>query len=157
MSVLYAYICTKQTADPYVPPYATNLSTLARDAADGFAALSGGYLRVGQISFFPVQRAVPFHLLCDGKEVPKALFPELFEYLGNAEGTPTDAANFILPNFIGAIDPATTAVPETVTESTVTSETPTSGTGGSGGSVNAAVTSGARYKYGSILIGGEEP
>jgi len=146
VSVLYAYICTKQTADPYVPAAVVNLEMLARDTSDGFYALQGGYLRVGQISFFPVQRAVPFHLLCDGSEVSKAAFPELFAYLADNEGTPVDPDNFILPNFIGAIDPATTATAETVVDGTVTSETPSSGGGGSGGSIDYAVNSGGRYR-----------
>lgn len=148
MSKFFAYICTKQTADPYVPATALNLTTLARDTSDGFYALQGGYLRVGQISIFPVQRAVANHLLCDGSEVAKVSFPELFEYLADTQGTPVDPLNFVLPNFIGAFTPAATAATETVAGGTVTSETPSSGTGDSGGSIDYAVDSGGRYKYG---------
>lgn len=146
MSEFFAYVCTKQTADPFVPSVAANLDNLARDVSDGFYAIQGGHLRVGQIAFFPVQRAVPFHLLCDGSEVAKADFPELFEYLADSQGTPADADNFVLPNFLGTFAPAVTATPEVVEGGTVTSETPTPGTGDSGGSIDFAVDSGARNR-----------
>jgi len=144
MSQLYAYISTKQTADPYVPPQPSTLPTLSRDVSDGFYALQGGYVRVGQLAFYPVQKSVPFHLLCDGSEVPKVSFPELFEYLGDSQGTASDPLNFVLPNFVGAIEPATVVVPETVEAGTVTSEPSSEGTGQAGGSTNPAVTSGGR-------------
>ena len=147
MSKLYLYICTKQTSEPYVPPVTADVRRLSRDTADGFAALQGGYLRVGQIAQFPLQRAVASHLLCDGREVSKASFPELYEYLGDSEGTPTDPTNFVLPNFIGAaaLVPAATAVVETVQGSSVTSETAVPGDGQSGGSKVYEVDSGGRY------------
>lgn len=147
MSELFAYICTAQTADPYVPSAAPNLAVFSRDVSDALYALQGGYRRVGQISFYPLQRAVPFHLLCNGQEVPKAAFPELYAYLLDFMGTPTDPANFVLPNYIGAaLTGAATAAPETVQGGTVTSETPSPGTGDSGGSVDPAVPSGARFR-----------
>lgn len=151
MSELFAYICTKQTADPYVPAAARDLVTLARDTSDGFQALVGGYLRVGQISLFPLQKAIQFHLLCDGHEEPIGRFPELAAYLGNSQGTPSDPANFVLPNYIGGLAAASAADPETVQGGTVTSETPTPGTGGSGGSINRPVDSGGRIRPGEAI------
>lgn len=147
MSQFFSYICTKQTADPFVPATAVSLGILARDVSDSFYAIQGGHLRIGQIAFFPVQRAIPFHLLCDGSEVAKVDFPELFEFLADTQGTPVDPDNFVLPNFVGAFEPAATATPETVVDGTVTSETPSAGTGDSGGSIDYAVDSGGRYKY----------
>lgn len=144
MSELFSYICTKQTADPFIPPTTPNLTILARDVSDSFYALQGGYFRVGQISLYPVQRAVANHLLCDGSEVSKVEFPELYDYLGDSQGTPADPDNFVLPNYIGALDPATTATPETVEGGTVTSETPSNPGTGAGGSIDYAVDSGAR-------------
>lgn len=146
MSEVFAYICTKQTSDPYLPPTAANLATLARDVSDGFYAIQGGHLRVGQLAFFPAQRSVPFHLLCDGQEVPKAVFAELYDYLGDFEGTPADPDNFVLPNYLGALTPAAVAAPETVEGGTVTSETPVDPGTGSGGHEDFAVDSGARYR-----------
>lgn len=144
MSEVFSYICTKQTADPYVPGFARDLTSLSRDVSDGFQALVGGYLRVGQISLFPIQRAVPFHLLCDGHEEPQGRFPELYAYLGDSQGTPADPLNFVLPNYIGTLAPAATADPEVIAGGTVTSETPSPGTGDSGGSVDTPVDSGGR-------------
>lgn len=145
MSSVYAYICTKQTADPFLPPATIDLRTLARDVSDGFYALQGGYFRVGQVSLFPVQRAVANHLLCDGTEISKVSFPELYQYLGDSQGTPADPENFVLPNYVGSLEAATTANPETIAGGTVTSETPSDTGTGVGGSVDYAVDSGARY------------
>lgn len=146
MSFVFAYICTKQTADPYVPGTTQSLAALARDVSDGFQAMVGGYLRVGQISFFPIQKAVPFHLLCDGHEEPQGRFPELYAYLGSSQGTPVDPLNFVLPNYIGALAPAATATPEVIEGGSVTSETPSPGTGDSGGSVDNPVDSGGKTR-----------
>jgi hypothetical protein len=144
VSQVFAYICVRQTADPYIPTIAQDLRRLSRDVSDGFAAMVGGYHRVGELAFFPQQRSVANHLLCNGQEVPKAAFPELYDYLGGLEGAPVDPLNFKLPNFIGTLAPAAAAAAETVVASTVTSETPSAGTG-VGGSEDYAVDSGGRF------------
>lgn len=153
MSELFAYICTRQTADPYIPGQARDLQTLARDVSDGFYAIQGGRATVGKLAFFPVQRAIPDHLLCDGREVRCDQYPELFSYLGTAMGTPSDADHFVLPDYTGGgalTTPATTAT-ETTSGGTVTSETPSPGTGDSGGSIDRPVPSGGRVR---VPIGG---
>lgn len=156
MSVLYPYICTKQTVDAFVPSSARDLRSFARDVSDAFYATQGGYLTVGKLAFFPLQKAVPFHLLCNGQEVPKTAFPELYEYLGDFMGTPADPLNFVLPNYIGeaALAPAATAAAETIEAGTVTSEASSPGGGDSGGSVDKAVDSGGRVRtgYGVVLL-----
>lgn len=120
MSTLYAYICTKSTYDPVIPTVTADIRILARDVSDSFASIAGGFFQVGKISLFPLQKAVPFHLLCDGSEVSQVSFPELFEYLGTSQGTPVDPANFVLPDFIGGtFTPAATATPETVSGGTI--------------------------------------
>src|SRR5689334_21460180 len=106
MSEFYAYICTKSTVDPVLPSRTASVDILARDVSDSFSALVGGYFRVGQLAFFPVQRSVPGHLLCDGRQVSKSSFPELYEYLGSSQGTPADAHNFVLPDYLTALEPA---------------------------------------------------
>jgi tail collar domain len=131
MSEIFVYICTKTTADPYIPPYDTH--SLARDVSDAFVALSGGYRVVGQLGLYPLQRSVPSHLLCDGQEVAKVSFPELYDYLGDTQGTPADADNFVLPNYLGDLTPAAVADPETVNEGTVS----TPGTGDTEGAVDS--------------------
>jgi hypothetical protein len=125
MSVYFAYIATRTTADPYVPPRSANVEILARDVSDGFAAISGGRLEVGRLAFYPVQRSVPNHLLCDGREVPKASFPELYAYIGDTEGAPVDPLNFRLPDYLAtAPAPATAADTETVSDGTVSTPLP---------------------------------
>lgn len=127
MSGLFPYICTESTLDPYVSAQTNDIRFLAQQVADGFSALQGGYRMVGQLAFFPLQRNVPGHMLCDGKEVSKAAFPRLYSYLGDTQGTPVDPDNFVLPNYIGAASfvPAATADTETVVDSTVTAPAPT--------------------------------
>jgi hypothetical protein len=124
VSTAYFYICTKTTADPYIPPRAISLDTLSRDVSDAFSALSGGRIEVGQIAIYPVQRSVPNHLLCDGREVSQISFPELYAYLGDSQGTAA-AGNFKLPDFLSGFSAAATADTETVTDGTVTTPAPT--------------------------------
>lgn len=127
MSQFFAYIATKTTADPYLPPATPDIRILARDVSDAFVALSGGYQRVGELKFFPLQGTVAGHLLCDGREVSKISFPELYGFLGDTQGTPANAANFVLPNFVGAasFDPAPVAEPEVEVGGSVTTTPPT--------------------------------
>lgn len=145
MSEIYVYVATKTTADPFIPPASIDIDRLSRDTSDAFYALQGGHFQVGKLAFYPTQRAVANHLLCDGKEVPKSSFPELYEYLGDFEGVPTDPLNFVLPNYIGSLVAASTAAAETVEGGTVTSETPYDPGTGAGGSYDYAVDSGGRY------------
>lgn len=126
MSELFAYIATSTTNDPYVPA-TQDLRLLTRDVTDAFIAISGGHRIVGKLAFFPIQRTVPGHLLCDGREVAKEDFPELYRYLGDTQGTPAAPENFVLPNFIGgaaSFDPPAAAEIETVVDGTVYTDPP---------------------------------
>jgi hypothetical protein len=83
--------------------------------------------RFGRLhSYFrrPVQRSVANHLLCDGREVSKASFPELYSYLGDTQGTPVNPDNFLLPDYLTAFAPAPTADVETAADGTVTTPPP---------------------------------
>lgn len=124
MSQLFAYISTKTTVDPYVPNGDTRF--LARDVSNAFVSLSGGHQRVGEIVLYPIQNSVPGHLLCDGREVSKESFPELYRFLGDTQGTATNPGKFVLPNYIGAsaFTPAAAAEIETSQAGTTTSPTP---------------------------------
>lgn len=126
MSNFFVYVCTRTTADPFLPPQSINIQTLSRDVSDAFMALQGGRFQVGQLALYPTQRSVPNYLLCDGREVSQVSFPELYAYLGDSQGTATDPANFVLPDYLTAFTPAPTADTETATEGTVTTPTPTS-------------------------------
>lgn len=123
MSQFFAYICTRTTADPYLPQSSPDLRRFTRDVSDAFVAISGGFQRVGAISLFPVQRTVPNNLLCDGQEVAKVSFPELYDYLGDTQGTASDTDYFVLPNYVADFVAATAAEPETVVDGTVTTPT----------------------------------
>ncbi len=128
MSLVFTYISTKSTNPPYVATRAVSLPLLARDVSDGFMALSGGFVMVGEIKQFPLQRSVAGFLLCDGREVAKAAFPELYEFLADTQGISTDADYFVLPNYLGAgaLEPAEIADTEieTVVEGTVSMPDP---------------------------------
>jgi hypothetical protein len=126
MSEIFTYICSKTTADPYIPPASANMDRFSRDVSDAFVALSGGHNVVGRLAFFPLQRSVPSHLLCDGREVPKIEYPELYGFLGDTQGTPADADNFVLPDFIGAaaFAPAPAAEVETQVGGEVQNDVP---------------------------------
>lgn len=124
MSEFFTYICTKTTADPYIPPRSTSVDVLSRDVSDAFLALSGGRFQVGALAFYPVQRSVPNYLLCDGREVPQASFPELYAYLGETQGAAADPANFKLPDYRTAFVPAAVSEPETTSGGTVSTPPP---------------------------------
>lgn len=124
MSVFFTYICTKTTADPYIPPRSANVDILSRDVSDAFMALSGGRFQVGKLAFFPIQRSVSNHLFCDGREVFKSSFPELYAYIGDSEGVAADPLKFKLPNYQTAFTPATATATETVNAGTVTTPPP---------------------------------
>lgn len=150
MSTLFAYICVKQSNDVVVPRLARSLEFLASDVSDAFYSMKGGFLTVGQIALFPVQQSVAYHLLCDGKEVTKSAYPELYEFLGTSQGAAVDPLNFVLPNFVGALTAAATAAPEIVTATTATSDTASSG-GDVGGSTNTPVDTGGRFRLYEFL------
>lgn len=123
MSTFFTYIATRSTADPYIPPRSASLDMFSRDVSDAFQAIAGGRLEVGSLAFYPLQRSVPNHLLCDGREVAQASFPELFSYLGNSAGAAA-AGNFKLPNYLSTFAPATAAQPEATNAGTVSSPVP---------------------------------
>jgi hypothetical protein len=123
VSQFFTYICTRSTADPFIPRMTASVEMLSRDVSDAFSAISGGHREVGQLAFSPVQRSVPDHLLCDGQEVSQASFPELYSFLGDSEGAAT-AGKFKLPDYLAAFSPAATADAETVTDGTVSAPPP---------------------------------
>jgi hypothetical protein len=155
VSVFHAYICTKTTADPYIPPRAVSVEALSRDVSDGFQALVGGRFQVGALAFYPLQRSVPNHLLCDGKEVPKASFPELYAFLGDTQGVATNALNFKLPDYQAAFTPTAATVTETVEGGTVTTPAPVSPSPGyypeQSDPTYGGVDSGGRIRPGTVL------
>lgn len=155
MSAFFAYIATKSTSDPYLPSRTTSVDVLARDVSDAFSAISGGRFEVGKLALYPVQRSVPNHLLCDGREVAKASFPELYRYLGDTGGVAVSADNFKLPDYLTALTPATTAAPETTNQGTVSTPPPPTPTPTSypeqSDPVYGDVDSGGRYRQNTVI------
>lgn len=68
--------------------------------------LSASFMRLIYKPGMVIQSAAPASedanwLLCDGREVAQSAYPSLFAAIGNTYGTPTNAANFLLPDFRG--------------------------------------------------------
>jgi microcystin-dependent protein len=53
---------------------------------------------IGTIICFAGQLAPPGWVVCDGSEIPKSEYSDLFSVIGNTYGTPINSNNFILPN-----------------------------------------------------------
>lgn len=143
MSEAFVFICTKSTAEVFVPPFPRTLEELGRWVSSAFAALAGGWMRVGDLVFRPTADAFNNHLLCDGSAVSKEQFPQLVRFLGG-EGA-TSAA---LPNYLTGLTFASEAPAQTVTTGgSVVIGTPTPSptpTGGQTGGAGTNVSSGGR-------------
>lgn len=126
-SQLFAFIATKTTYSSVVPRSAVTQAEFNRKITNAFAGNTGRPVHIGEIIFFPLASPdsarslqMPNVILCDGSEVPKLSFPELAEYLGNTQGTPVDAANFVLPDVRSFIFAPTVPVQVVDTGGTVT-------------------------------------
>jgi phage-related tail fiber protein len=114
--VIYVFIATKTTADVALPVPAFSQGEYNRRVSNAFKASTGGHLVVGDLKLRPNGNAVQNHLLCDGSEVSRIQFPELFALLGETEGAGDGATTFNLPNYLGEA----LAVPETGPVQTIT-------------------------------------
>lgn len=140
MSLVYVFICTKSTADVFVPPFPRTLEELGRWVSSAFAAIAGGWMRAGDLVFRPKADAFNNHLLCDGSTITKDQFPQLVRYLGG-----DGATSAVLPNYLTGLTFASEAPDQTVTTggsvvigTPTPTPTPTGGqTGGSGGNVSS--------------------
>lgn len=142
MSGPYAFICVKTTADVVIPSAGLAPIDFQRKVSGLTKTLVGGSLTVGDLKLRPTQAAVPNHLLCDGSEISRSLFPELVEFLDPGADTAT------LPDYSGALVVATPTVTQTVTDSgTVsTEETTVEPAGDVGGTTGGNVTTGGRVR-----------
>lgn len=123
MSVVYTFIATKSTYAATIPLFVKDVADLARRVRN---TLSGNQypIRVGELRDFPLAVAIENFLLCDGSEVGRLDFPELYDYLGDSQGAPANAANFLLPNYLGAKDQSPDAPPQTIDSGAVGIGTP---------------------------------
>ncbi len=149
MSVLYAFICTKTTADVALPTQARDQADFNRKVRNAFIAQNGGKLTVGDLKLRPNGNSIPNHLLCDGSAVSRTSFPELFGLLGTSEGAGDGVTTFNLPNYLGtSLAVPATAPAQSVSESgTVSSgvaiDQPTQ-PGEAGGTENGNVVTGGK-------------
>lgn len=138
MSDLYAFICTKTTADFIVPATALSEGDWRRKVSLAFAGLVGGYMTVGDIKFRPSQAALANHLLCDGSTISRDQFPLLVDYL--AGPTATEAVLPVPPFSF----PAPTVTQTTTGGGTVSTGGTVSDAGDTGGTTGGNVPSGGR-------------
>ena len=155
---VYWFICTTSAYPSPVPIVAGSGKEFMRRTANAIAGLSKTRHQVGDLLARPTSQAVNNHLLCDGSEVSRTDFPQLFEEIGTEWGVGDGTTTFNIPNLVGTSIPnATTAPPQTVTDTTVstggTIDTSNSGggTGGqTGGSTGGNYTSGGRTRFSSV-------
>jgi hypothetical protein len=99
---VYIFIATKTTADVALPVPAFDQREYNRRVSNAFRSSVGGHLVVGDLKLRPNGNAVQNHLLCDGSEISRTQFPELFALLGESEGAGDGATTFNLPNYLGS-------------------------------------------------------
>lgn len=142
MSDLYAFICTRTTADFIVPVSASSQPDFNRKVHNAFQGLVGGHLNVGNLLLRPTQDAVQDHLLCDGSTIQRAQFPLLVDYLAGA--TATEA---VLPLYTGAVNFGAITVTQTTSPSgTVSTGGTVTPAGTVGGTTGGNVVSGGRFR-----------
>lgn len=142
MSVLFAFICTRTTADFVVPITASSQPDFNRKVHNAFQGMVGGHVNVGDLKFRPTQDAVQDHLLCDGSTIQRVQFPLLVDYLAGAA-----ASEAILPLYTGAVTFGAITVTQTTSDSgTVSTGTPATPAGTVGGTTGGNVVSGGRFR-----------
>ena len=153
-SQLFAFIATKTTYSNVVPRGPMSQQKFNRSVANAFSGNQGRPTHVGEIVFFPLGAPassdalqMPNVILCDGSEVAKVSFPELAAYLGDSQGTPSNAANFVLPDVRNFVFTSTVPVQVVDSGGTVTTGQDSSspeGAGQAGGTQGGNPVSGGR-------------
>ena len=149
MSDIFLFICTKTTADVAIPNRAFDQGEFNRRISNTFKAQAGGHLTVGDLKARPNGNAIANHLLCDGSEVSRVQFNELFRLLGETEGAGDGATTFNLPNYMGAplevpADGPTQNISEQGTVDNAVPVTEPSGSGEIGGTEGGNILSGGQ-------------
>lgn len=152
MPSAYWFIRTNTTADPALPPVAANQALFNRDVSYTLSALAGGYGNAGDLLLRATPKAVANFVLCDGSELARLGFPDLFDAIGTEWGAGDGATTFNLPTqaqLWGFAATPATPPPQTVEGGAVSSgTTPTqpSGGGQTGGTSGGSVDSGGRAR-----------
>lgn len=150
MTAIYAFICTKTTADVVIPKFARTQEEYNRRVAGGFGAIAGGHTFAGDLKLRPTTAAVSNHLLCDGSEFEILRFPDLYNAIGTTFGG-DGVTTFRVPDY------GNQAL--TVPAITVTQTVDPSGTVSTGGAVTIPSGSGQTggSSGGNVVSGGREP
>ena len=138
-TVLYI-VCVSQENPLAVPVFAQSQDDFNRRIAGATNSLaqSHGNASVGDVKLIAGTTLPTNWLFCDGSEIERLAFPQLYAELGDKWGAGDGSATFNLPNFQAATPPvaATTTPATTISGGSVTVDgsVPTSGeVGGTGG------------------------
>jgi hypothetical protein len=116
---IYWFICTTASYPSAVPVVAGSQAQFNRKSANAIAGLSKSRHEVGDLLPRTSSNPVNNHLLCDGSEVSRTAFPQLFAAIGDAWGAGDGTTTFNIPNLVGATLPnATTAPAQTIADTT---------------------------------------
>lgn len=100
MTDAFVFISTRSTPDLALPTQAGgNQEAFNRRIAQLFALLSRGHHTAGHLRLRPTADAINDHLLCDGSQISRTQFPELFAYLGTQYGEGDGSTTFNLPDY----------------------------------------------------------
>lgn len=150
MTDTFVFIATRSTPDLALPPQAGgNQEAFNRRIAQILGILAGGHQTAGHLRLRPTGDPIKDHLLCDGSEISRTQFPELFAYLGTQYGEGDGSTTFNLPDYRNG-------------SLTVPAETPVHviGAGGTvrgeGQTISAPINEGGT-RGGNIRAGGRKP
>jgi hypothetical protein len=155
---IYWFICTNSAYPSALPIVAASQLEFNRRTANALAGLNKTRHQVGDLIARPVASPVNGHLLCDGSEVGRTDFPQLFEAIGTSWGAGDGTTTFNIPNLVTQTLPLASSAPtQTISDSTSSTDNTvdtsnSSGTGGtSGGSTGGNYTTGGRQYRNSTL------
>lgn len=156
MAEIYWFICSRSAYPVVVPTVASNQSNFNRQMSNAVAGIRNSRHAVGDLLVRPIPKAIKDHLLCDGSEVARLSFPQLFAEIGTQWGEGDGETTFNLPNLLGATLPnATTAPEQTITDSTVSTGgeiTEPTEAGQTGGTSGGNVSTGGRTRINVDLL-----
>ena len=150
MTQLFGFIATKTSYANVVPQGPMSQGQFNRRVANAFAGNEGRLTQVGEILFFPISTPDMANVvLCDGKQLSSASFPELSDFLGTSQGVAA-AGKFVLPNTTTFVFAPTVPVQTVDPAGTVITSKPVvepTAAGATGGTTGGNVDSGGKPPY----------
>lgn len=114
---VFWYICMRSAQTPVLPTVAADQREHNRRVANALESLAKSRHKVGDVKPRPALQSIPDHLLCDGSEVSRAAFPQLFAEIGTTWGAGDGSTTFNIPDLIGAALPVALTAPAQVISS----------------------------------------